>query len=101
MAGLSYFRTAKLLCSDPEEYVRQRTIVSHILKLKRFTVPAITKMGSFTKKNVRVSKRFLSTITFDQVTNRHKVITNIIRQFELDPEKYYKPACIPGVKLES
>ena len=33
--------------------------------------------------------------------NRHKFVTNMIRQFGLDPEKYYKPASIPGVKLEN
>ena len=101
MAGLSYFRTIKLLSSDPEEYIRQRTVVSHILKSKRFSIPAISKMGCVSKKTVHVSKRFLSTITFDQVTNRHKFITKMIRQFKLDPDKYYRPACIPGVKLEN
>ena len=101
MAGLSYFRTVKLLSSDPEEYIRQQTVVSHILKLNIFPALRISQMGCLSKKTVNVSKRFLSIITFDQVTNRHKFITNMIRQFELNPDKYYRPACIPGVKLEN
>ena len=58
MAGLSYFRTVKLLSSDPEEYIRQQTVVSHILKLNIFPALRISKMGCLSKKTVMSQNGF-------------------------------------------
>ena len=66
MAGLGYFRTARMLCSSPEELRNQYRTIQHILRLKGFSKQLKNEIQS-TKiiSDKKSLKRFISTVIFD------------------------------------
>ena len=101
MAGTSYFRTARTHCTDKKELQNQLKIVRCILELKGFSKNQIKLMELHKKKDKsQQSKKFISTIKYNECSNRHVHVKNFVKSIPINLEKYYMPMDIPDSKLE-
>ena len=101
MAGLGYFRTARMLCSSPEELRNQYRTIQHILRLKGFSKQLINEIQT-TKiiSDKKPLKRFISTVIFDEISQQHRFLQNLFKHSKINLDNYYLPTDVPGTKLE-
>ena len=101
MAGVSYFHTARTHCTNKKELQNQLKIVRCILELKGFSKNQVKCMELHKKKDKpHQRKKFISTIKYNECSNRHVHIKNFVRNIPINLEKYYMPMDIPDSKLE-
>ena len=104
LAGIGYFRTARTHCMDIRELKNQYKIVRHILSLKGFSKNQIGKIEKLKNKNKTIEKdkkkKFIATIKFNGVSNRHQYVKNFVKRSSINLDDYYVPMDIPDRKLE-
>ena len=104
LAGYGYFRTVHTHCTDIRELKNQCKIVRHILSLKGFSKSQISKIENQRKKDKNMlnskRKKFLTTIKFNECSNRHYFVKKFVKESSINLETYYVPMDIPDKKLE-
>ena len=90
-----------MLCSSPGELRNKYRTIQHILRLKGFSKQLINEIQS-TKiiSDKKPNKRFISTVIFDEIYQRHRFLRDLFKHSKIDLDRYYMPMDVPGTKLE-
>ena len=102
MAGLCYFRTNRTHTSSKKELENQNMIVEKLLRKKGFPNRFIQNIKSKNKgkDQGKEKKKFTGITVYNNISQRHIFVKNVVKNSILDKETHYLPAEVPGKKIE-
>ena len=102
MARLCYFRTNRTHTTSKKELENQNRIVESLLRKKGFPIRFIQDI-KFKNKGAdqgKEKKKFRGITVYNNVSQRHIFVKNVVKNSFLDKKTHYLTAEVPGKKIE-